>query len=309
MGSTTDKAISLQINLSPTDYPLCKQLLRKQISYFYEDVEEIILTVETKKSKGKKFGENFKANCHKLAQLLAELVLTYPKIRIAPVDYSPEIKKAVSKRFFKNTDAIPDKDYRGGPFYSYFFGLYSCKSRYVIHMDSDMFIGGKATQWIHGALKHLQQQSVMFVNPLPGPPNSNFHLKQPYHSRQNRYTYYFKTVTTRFYLTDLDRLTSEQLSIRLINPSLRRIAKGIMQRNFWELPEKLFSDLLKKKGYYRVCYWGENDQNGCFTLHPLIKPESFITNIPKFFELIDKNDFPESQRGWYNIHKDTLRLL
>lgn len=306
MESILQSAISLQINLSPTDFSLCRQLLSTQIGYFYEAVHEVVLTIETRKSKGKKFGANFDRNKEKLENLLQHLAVQFPKLRIAPVDYDPAVKQEVAARFFHGEAKIPDKDYRGGPFYSYFFGLHSCKGRYVIHMDSDMFLGGNPNQWLTGALKLLQEPSVFFVNPLPGPPALDFELKQRHFQRLNRYTYSFKNVTTRFFLTDLEKITRSPLTLRFIKPSLKRLVKGALQRNFWELPEMLFTDILAVNNSFRVSYWGDNDLDGCYSLHPLVKPESFISYIPVLLQRIKANDFPEPQRGWYNVHKDVF---
>lgn len=298
--------ISLQINLSPTDYPICQQLLATQINYFYDTVQEVVLTVETRRSKGKKFGANFDLNKDKLNDLLLELSVHFPKLRIVPVDYAPAVKEAVAARFFRQVTNLPDKDYRGGPFYSYFFGLYSCRYPYVIHMDSDIFLGGKTEQWLAGALEQLKDPAVLFINPLPGPPTLDFDLKQLYFQRLNRYAYSFKNVTTRFFLTDLTKITSTKLTLRFIKPSLRRLVKGTLQRNFWELPEMLFSDILENDTRYRLCYWGENDREGCYSLHPNLKSESFIKYIPILLKRISENDFPERQRGWYDVHKDVF---
>ena len=308
MENNPTAGISLQINLSPTDFPICQQLLATQITYFYNLVQEVVLTVETKKSKGKKFGLNFEENKTKLDNLLKHLVLQFPKIRIVPVNYKQDVKLEVAARFFKNTTTIPNKDYRGGPFYSYFFGLYSCKCPLVLHLDSDMFLGGNTEEWLKDALEILNDKSVLFVGPLPGPPTNNFELKQTYQKRNNRYTFQFNNVTTRFFLTDLNKIFATRLRIRLINFSIRKIIKGSLQQNYWELPELLFSDLLKKEDMYRVCYWGRNDEVGCYSLHPLHKPEAFINFIPELLQKISKNDFPEQQRGYYNVHKDVFNF-
>lgn len=296
--------ISLQINLSPTDYPLSRQLLSTQLEYFYEAVQEVVLTIETRRSKGKKFGLNFDQNKEKLENFLLRLAVQFPKIRVVPVNYDPQVKKEVASSFFHEGTIMPDKDYRGGPFYSYFFGLFSCKCRYIIHMDCDMFLGGNTMQWLTGAMKLMEDPFVYFINPFPGPPNADFSLKQPFFQRLNRYTYSFETITTRFFLTDLTKITSTRLGLRYIKPSLRRLVRAGMQGNFWELPEKLFSDILKRDHKLRVSFWGENEMEGCYSLHPVFKPESFIAYIPELLQRIKANDFPERQYGWHNLHAD-----
>jgi hypothetical protein len=294
--------ISYQINLSPSDYPLCQKLLETQIKYFYASIDEIVLTLETKKSIGNRFGNGFESNKDKLNLFLLELAKKYPKIRIAPVDYSDRTKEIITKKFFNNANLMPDKDFRGGPFYCYFYGLNSCKNNYVLHMDCDMFLGGQPEVWLRRAFKLISQKDIYFVNPLPGPPTPDFSIKQPYKKRINRYLYYFNHVTTRFFLTDIEKITSKRLELSHVHPL--KLITGLKQKNYWEIPEKIFSNFLKKEKGWRANYWGEDDQFGCYSLHPIRKPESFIEFIPSVLEKISLNDLPVSQMGCYDIQRE-----
>ncbi len=163
------KGISLQINLSPAEYPLVKTMLPHQIGFFGDSVDEIVLTVETRRSKGR-FGNNFDAYRDYFYRFLAELKAENPKIRLAEVDYAPGVREVVSRMFLNGNAILPDKDYRGGPFYCYFFGLFAYRFSTALHLDSDIILGGNGENWPPAAAKLLERPDVLFVNPLAGPP-------------------------------------------------------------------------------------------------------------------------------------------
>ena len=65
---------------------------------------------------------------------------------------------------------------------------------------------------------------------------------------------------------------------------------------------------LKRVGGLGFVFGGGNDLDGCYSLHPLIKSPGFITSIPALMQRIKENNFPEPQRGWYNVHKDIVEI-
>lgn len=67
--------VSLRINLAPGDYPHAKHILKHQLDILSNQVDEIILTVDTRQSKGK-FAKVWDANKDLLNQFLSVLVLS-----------------------------------------------------------------------------------------------------------------------------------------------------------------------------------------------------------------------------------------
>lgn len=89
---------------------------------------------------------------------------------------SLEAVAAVSTMFFGGR-SIPAKDFRGGPFYSYFFGLYSAKHNYVFHLNSDLMFGGGSSTWLAEAIKLLMERpDILVCTPLPGSPTADGQL-------------------------------------------------------------------------------------------------------------------------------------
>ncbi|MBS1603206.1 MAG: hypothetical protein JST42_11100, partial [Bacteroidetes bacterium] len=212
--------ISLQINLSASDLPICRQLLERQIGFWYDEVDEILLSVESQKSHGK-FAVDFDANQAALTAFISTLAAAYPKLRYHYIDYSPARARVLSELFFAGVE-IPHKDYRGGPFYCYFDGLAECRNRYIMHLDSDMILGGIPNTWLQDAVDLLRSDaSYLFINPLAGPPRPDFGLRQEFHQRLGNYQFVFRKMSTRVFLTDRERLTAHPIRLRKINKTLR----------------------------------------------------------------------------------------
>jgi len=297
--------ISLQINVSAADLNICRKMLERQLSFWYGELDEIVISIESKKSFGK-FAKDFDKNKNDLIALIEQHTRTYPKLRYHHIDYSPERNQAIAGLFF-NASKTPEKDYRGCAFYSYLDGLAVCRNRYIIHIDSDMLIGGMPDAWLQDAVELLNSDdSYLVVNPLSGPPAEDAELKQKYLKRLGRHKFLFDKMSTRVFLIDMEKLKSHKVPLRKVHLSLRHIKWSIKNNFRWGYMalEDLISVMMKEKGLYRVDTLGKNDTNTAFTLHPMIKPDHYIQAIPDLLKRIDSNDIPDSQRGYYNINND-----
>ncbi|HEX9511598.1 MAG TPA: hypothetical protein VF939_14010 [Puia sp.] len=297
--------ISLQINVSATDLNICRKMLERQLSFWYGELEEIVISIESKKSFGK-FAKDFDKNKDDLIALINHYTTIYPKLRYHYIDYSPERNRVLSDLFF-NTNRTPEKDYRGSAFYSYLDGLAVCHNKYIIHIDSDMLIGGMPDSWLQDAVELLNSdKNYLVINPLAGPPADDAELKQKYLKRLGKHKFLFDKMSTRIFLIDMEKLKSHKIPLKKVRLSLRNI-KWCIKNNFrWGTMglEDLISIMMQKQGLFRVDTLGKNDTNTAFTLHPLIKPDHYIQAIPDLLKRIDANDIPDSQRGYYNINND-----
>lgn len=297
--------ISLQINVSAADLHICRKILERQLTFWYEELDEVVISVESKKSFGK-FAVDFDKNKNDLISLLEQYISRYPKIRYHYIDYSPERHAHLAQLFF-NTHRMPEKDYRGCAFYSYLDGMAACTNRYIIHLDSDMLIGGTPNAWLQDAVELLNSREDYFlVNPLAGPPSADLDIKQQYLKKIGKYQFLFDKMSTRVFLIDMKKLAANK-------PSLKRVAltpthiKWCIKNNYtwgYMALEDLFTVMMRKKKLYRVDSLGINDNNRAFSLHPVVKPPRYIEAIPDLLRRIDADDIPEAQRGNYNIHND-----
>ncbi|KQM63957.1 hypothetical protein ASE74_12380 [Pedobacter sp. Leaf216] len=296
--------VSLQINLSPGDYQLAKFVLPHQLKILAGQVDEILLTIESKPSKGR-FSLGWEENEAKLKSLL-EIVAKQYTVRIIYVDYTEEMKKKVAKYFFLH-GYIPEKDFRGGPFYCYFFGMYNCSNDLIFHLDADIFLGGKDTLWISKAATLLAEQNdILSVSPLPGPPAKNEiligqHIIEKF--QDEPYKFQLSGFSTRIFM--IKKSSLHQYKLRIRRPCLKDQLKAILAGNpTADLPEHLISNLMQKKNLKRVDFLGSAE--GIWSLHPPYRSSGFYARLPLLIQKIENNDLPVSQHGFYDIVDDVV---
>ena len=164
MTNTTGQKVSLQINWAPPDFPLVKYMTPHQIRAFGSQVDEIVLSIETRPGKGR-FAALWDRHLADLFEFANGLQANNKSIKFIEIDYSRHAREQVADLFFGG-EIPPFKDFRGGPLYSYFYGLFSCRSDYVIHLDSDIFIGGADKGWIRQSLSHLEDRKIFTPKPF-----------------------------------------------------------------------------------------------------------------------------------------------
>ncbi|HVV55980.1 MAG TPA: hypothetical protein VHC47_11670, partial [Mucilaginibacter sp.] len=181
------------------------------------------------------------------------------------------------------------------------YGLYNCRSDYILHLDSDIFLGGLSQTWVEEALQLLATDpSLLTCSPLPGPPHPDKIL-----IGQNRavklnddYCFEFKVMSTRAFLIDKRFFGKEKIGQKL--PSALKMVKArIMGNPPYNLPEELLSDYIKKNGLKRIDFLGRG--NGLWTLHPPFRVVGFYERLPEIIKDIEQNNLPPEQYGFYDI--------
>jgi hypothetical protein len=290
--------VSLQINLAPGDLLYARHILPHQLKTLAKQVDEIVLTIETRPSKGR-FAAGWNENRQSLYDFLERDIKPKYNVRIDEVDYGKTRKEEIANYFF-GSKTIAEKDFRGGPFYAYFYGIYSASHDMVFHLDADMFLGGTSPSWVQEASKFLgDNRECLFVSPLPGPPHPEDRLTgQPGARKIAPYTYVFDTMSTRIFMTDRSRMRENPL--RAKKPVLRNQLKALVEGNpREELPEHLFADLMKRDGLKRIDFLGTAP--GLWSLHPPYRSKSFYESLPTIISQIEAGNLPESQKGFYDV--------
>ena len=294
----SSQKVSLQINLSPGDYLHTKYLLKHQLKTLSGQVDEIILTVDTKPSKGR-FSKDWALYKDQLNLFLKREIEPFYQVRIVFVDYSDMAKFKVAKYFF-GKNSMPDKDFRGGPFYAYFFGLYMAANDLVFHLDSDMFLGGGSQVWVKEAVGYFEiDRSCFIVSPLPGPPHlKDILIGQVFKRKIAPFTYAFEGMSTRIFMIDKARFKTQKLSLK--KPTVRGQIKAIVQGNpNADLPEHIISVYLKKNALERIDFLGR--RKGLWSLHPPFRTKTFYENLQTIITNIEEGNLPENQNGFYDI--------
>jgi hypothetical protein len=265
-------------------------------------VDEVVLILDTHQSRGR-FAEGWEERLPKMRLLLDKCCADYPNTYLREVDYSPEAMASVGSLFF-GQQSVPTKDFRGGPFYSYFFGLYAAKHNYVFHMDSDLMFGGGSSTWIAEAVQLLiEKTDILTCSPLPGPPTSDGQLKTQTAELEshNSLAFRFSHFSSRLFLLDKQRFASKIKQLPLNPPSISNIVKAWFEGNpAYELPEILFSQAMSKHGLFRVDFLGH--EPGMWSIHPPYRSDLFYQKLPEIIQRIETGNIPEAQRGDYDLN-------
>ncbi len=274
-------------------------------------VDRIVVTIDTHQSRSGRYrGSNFQASLDQLRRLIDAARRDCPQLEVADVDYSEGMRRDVARYFF-DVDAIPIKAWDGGPFYSYFFGLYVANAQYVMHFDGDMLFGGGGTAWMQEAIACMEQRTdVLVTAPFPGPPRADGEVigHQPqggfHHARERMpfLAYRHMHVSTRAFMIDLNRFKSVLGKFPSIRPSAAQRLKARLLGNPPDAREAevVMSETMQRSGLYRVDLVGSAP--GVWSLHPPYRCDEFYRRLPELVRAVESGGVPDGQRGHYDVN-------
>jgi len=289
--------VTLQISLAPSDHRLAAQILPHQIRTWRGQVAEILLTIDLHRSAGR-FADDWAEGRDKVLALARSI----DGARIVEVDYAAPAAAAVAREFFGGA-RVPAKDHRGGPYYSYFFGLHAASHRHVLHCDADMMFGGGSATWLAEACSLLEREPDVFVTaPLPGPPAPDGRLTELAGERLAGpgLAYAFHEMSSRAFLLDRERFHSRLRALRPELAPLRGLLLALLDGNApRELPERLLTAAMARHGLRRVDFLGAAP--GMWTLHPPYRCEDFYQKLPELVRRVEAGDLPAAQLGFHDV--------
>tara|TARA_R110002073_G_scaffold56906_2_gene144976 strand:+ start:13948 stop:14934 length:987 start_codon:yes stop_codon:yes gene_type:complete len=289
---------TLQINLAPSDYRISRYLLSHQIETWREQVDEILLTIDLRKSNGR-FGMDWEAGKSKLLEVVSSFGDT---VRVVNVDYSLDMMRRVAIRWTGGCP-IPAKDFRGGPCYSYLYGMFAARGRWILHSDADMLFGGRSPTWLAEAIEFVSQNpEVLFAAPHSGAPASGISQRSLPNQPDDRAINgsIFDFMSTRLFLIDTDRF--DQLVKRFVpvRPSWRGRLKAKIEGNpAWDLPEHWMTTAMIK--HHMIRYEFSGTGNGMWSLHPPYRCEDFYRKLPDIIACVENGTLPQLQVGQHDL--------
>jgi hypothetical protein len=306
--------VVMQINMHPNDARHVVHTLPHQIRTWGAQVDRVVVTLDLHRSRAGRYRNNeFDRNLQAITATLHDVARTAP-IEVVEVNYAPEVRDEVSRHFFASAQ-IPDKAWDGGPFYSYFFGLWAANADHVLHMDSDMLFGGGSRQWLAEAMALLQERrELVFAAPLSGPPRADHMLlgQSGWSTGEVRRdahrpdAYLFPTVSTRIFLMATSLLSERLGKLALSAPSA---TQQLRARSMGNPPQALEAETvlsrnMQTKGLSRMDVLGSG--SGMWSLHPPFRSELFYRKLPQLIADIEQNKVPEGQRGRYDVHDSMI---
>jgi hypothetical protein len=291
--------VTLQISLAPTDYRHAQFILPHQVRIWRAQVAEILITVDLHRSSGR-FSERWEEG----AKHILPLANSIEDARVVPIDYGAPAKARVAAEFFGGAP-VPAKDFRGGPYYSYFFGLAEARHDYVFHTDSDLFYGGGSQSWMNEAVQYMESHpEALLTAPLSGPPRPDGNLTWLSGEREpdQPYAFRFTTMTTRLFLIDRSRFRRAIGSLRPRRPpAWKNTLIALLEGNpAQDLPEHLFTSAMQQRGLIRRDFLGT--MPGMWSLHPPYRGKDFYQKLPELVARIEAGDVPPEQRGDHDMN-------
>lgn len=289
--------VTLQINLAPTDLPHAVHILPHQLRQWGGQVDEVLFVLDLHRSLGK-FADGWEERLPGIRRLIDDCCMAHPRARAVEVDYAPEAKAAVERYFFAG-ETMPAKDYRGAPYYAYFFALAAAANDFVLHLDSDMLFGGGSQTWAREALEVLEGRAdVLACNPLPGPPTPDGTLRSQTLPRQPGDALAFRSpaVSARLFLLDRRRITN----LRVERPTAKESLGARVDGNPPFLPaEDVISRMMARCRLGRIDFVG--DDPGMWAVHPPYRSATFYERLPALVAEIERGDIPDEQRGFHDV--------
>lgn len=295
----------MQISTAPTDNRLLRHIVPHQIKVLKDQVSEILIIGDIRPGKGR---FNFDdAAIHEFRNILESFTNLSPKAKVLYVDYSPSVRENVAKELWGLAD-LPIKDYRGGPFYSYLFGIHQASESYVLHLDSDIILGGDADSWCAEAVDLYEMDPhIAAILPYSGPPNINGRIPDHYRLRASPYPHYSNTYksesfTTRVFFVSKKRLSLILKQTQIKRPNLLRSLLGLWHQNpLVQTPEQLITTFLNNEKHFRVDFPGSKAP--FWTLHPPFRSQEFYNRLEGIIDAVENDQIPTQQRGNHDLNE------
>ena len=158
--------------------------------------------------------------------------------------------------------------------------------------------------WIQEGVRIMEENDdILCVLPKGGPPLLNGSLHQgttPYQVDKKRGLYLFKNFTSRYYLINRDRFLS-LLPMKPIWLSWREPVKSKILGNGKMLCwETMVQKALENSDLWRADLM--TDQ--AWSIHPGDRSKQFYKLLPQILSKINHNQFPQEQRGHFDLRLD-----
>lgn len=297
-----------------TDIPFIMHTIPHLIKACSFPFEKRVLVVDVAPLRGDKVGrpgigtmEQLRANCDELIQ---RGVMDYT----IDMDYSDAYRNQTYRKYFSSTSLKPTHNYKGYPILGSIFSMEEVPGDYVLHFDSDMMLYQSPDySWIEAGMKLLtNNDSVMFVRPLSGPPGKAGEFHQNFSFTKDPDGFYrFKFFGSRAYL--LNRKKFEQLLplpilwTRFKRPWISKLPGQLLThlhnltgRGALDSWEVMVSRKLERTQYVRATL--TSDQ--AWTVHPKDRGERLINALPGLIRRIEAGEYPEAQGGYYDLKLD-----
>lgn len=297
--------VSLQINITPLDLPFAALIVPHQLRFWQRHCQELLLIWDLNPGvrylRQAVYQQRWDQHLAWVNPLNQALQQEFPHLRILELEATAALRQSLSKAYFlPGTDPMPEKDFRGGPFLAYFYGLWAASHPHVLHLDADILLGGEPSGWLEQALQLLSEQpEYLAISPWGGPPLLDTH-GSPLHRQQQTTGF-----SSRHFLLDRRRLQGQlQLKcLELFQLQARATDPSLWVEPYADLPEHLITNWMQAHQALRLACLD------VWTLHPSQRSQLFYQALPLLLNKLTAQGLPHFQRGDYELQDATLKAL
>lgn len=301
---------SLWIFVARTDVSFMMHTIPHLVKMSNFPFEERVLAVDTAPLSGDKILRSGIGTMEELKNLTQKLLEAKVVDRVVDFNYDPSYRQRIYLKHFGSL-LRATHNYKGYPILGSIFTIEECRSKYMVHFDSDMMMYQQPDfSWIKEGMKLMDKHPhLMFVRPLSGPPKEDGTIFQsnPHDLHPDGF-YQFKFFGSRVYLINRQRF-DELLPLPIIWRFYRQalinsfpegiktflnVFAGKGKLESWEI---MVSEKLQQTNYIR----GTLTNPRAWTLHPIDRSPAFIEALPRIIEKIEAGEYPPQQASYYDL--------
>ncbi len=293
--------MTLQIALTPIDYPCVRHTLPHQLRQLGSFVDEVLLTFDLRRSTVG-YSQIWEDRRPLMRDLLHDCRARSRNVRLVEVDYSPDVDAEIGRQFL-GRQPVPHADARGGPFYATLYGLHEANNDDILHLDGDVMVGGGAPDtWFSRAQELLERrEDVVGISPLPGPPGNGDRPGEPADwwrpdaFAADAFSYARFSTRAVFLRRSLFKSRLGPLALRLAAPLHVLSGWSAGHPPYRELNVSI-NQAMARRGRVRLALLGPGP--GLWTLLPAArKTPELVRQLPAIVRAVESNEAPIQQRG------------
>ncbi|MFL6137910.1 MAG: hypothetical protein ACJ74O_08945 [Frankiaceae bacterium] len=302
---------TLQVNVTPSDLAHAARTVPHQLRQLGGQVDDVLLSVDLgPRAAADALGTD--PACGELRDWIDALRRAHPSERIVArqVDYSPAATRLIADTLFAGR-AVPATDFRGRPIHAYLEPMLRAGTPWVLHLDSDMLVGGGSPTWLAEAQAALASDDrYVLASPYPGPPRPDGRVLRQRGAEQVERdgtgpAVLVPNMSSRVFLVHVPTFVERLAPLPLLGAPLKGRLWTLRQPNPpYEKLELMVTARMVHLGLRRIDLLGRPP--GMWSLHPPYRSTAFYERLPELVHRVETGDLPEEQAGDFDLNDSVL---
>lgn len=289
--------VTLQISLTTGDLRHARHIVPHQLRQLGDQVHTVLLTVD-RKATG--------ANDGDLTDWLQHVATLHPRVEVRDVDHTEAAVQRVGDELFGGRRP-PRVDFRGRPIHSYLEPLLAAPTDWVLHLDSDMLLGGGSQTWVSEACARIgSEPDFVLGSPFPGPPRPDgVVFRQPDAAPAGTFELRVQNMSSRVFLLHRPAFIARMAPLPLLRAPLKGRLWTLREPNPpFEKLELMVTARMRELSLWRIDLLGSAP--GMWSLHPPYRSPEFYRRLDELIERVESDDLPITQQGDFDLNDSVI---